>query len=144
MLPPALDQEDRTPTELRTPESYLGYTRIGNYAGSPIRPDRPAAYRFPPALAGDTFAYAGTWTVDGERILAGRGARLRFNFLARDVYLVLTGRGVVKVKLNGHRLRDVHVTRDALYTLATQKQARDGLLELSFTPGLSAYAFTFG
>ena len=48
------------------------------------------------------------------------------------------------MKLNGHRLRDVHVTRDALYTLATQSQARDGLLELSFTPGLSAYAFTFG
>jgi cytochrome c biogenesis protein CcdA/thiol-disulfide isomerase/thioredoxin len=144
MLPPALDQEDRTPTELRTPESYLGYTRIGNYSGSPIRPDRPAAYRFPPTLAGDTFAYAGTWTVGGERILAGRGARLRFNFLARDVYLVLTGRGVLKVKLNGRRLRDVHVTRDALYTLATQQQARDGLLELSFTPGLSAYAFTFG
>jgi hypothetical protein len=36
------------------------------------------------------------------------------------------------------------VTSDALYTLATQARAREGLLELSFTPGLSAYAFTFG
>jgi len=129
---------------LRTPESYLGYKRIGNYAGSPIHPDVAGAYRFPPGLAADTFAYAGTWTVEGERILAGLGARLRLQFLARSVHLVLTGRGVVHVKLNGRKLRDVRVTRDALYTLATQRRVRDGLLELSFTPGLSAYAFTFG
>ena len=143
-LPPALAQPDRTPTELRTPESYLGYARIGNYDGSPLRPNRPTQYRFPAALPKDAFAYAGTWTVDKERILAGPGARLRFNFLARSVHLVLTGRGTVHVKLNGRALPDVHVTADQLYTLATQKQARDASLELSFTPGLSAYAFTFG
>jgi len=50
----------------------------------------------------------------------------------------------VGVSLNGRRLRTIPVTADRLYTLVTQKQARDGLLELSFTPGLSAYAFTFG
>jgi hypothetical protein len=48
------------------------------------------------------------------------------------------------VKLNGRALPTVHVTADKLYTLATQKGAREGLLELAFTPGLSAYAFTFG
>jgi len=48
------------------------------------------------------------------------------------------------VKLNGHELRTVNVTADELYTLVTQQRAREGLLELSFTPGLSAYAFTFG
>jgi cytochrome c biogenesis protein CcdA/thiol-disulfide isomerase/thioredoxin len=143
-LPPALKQPDRTPTELRTPESYLGYARIGNYDGSPLRTDEPAAYSFPRTLLKDSFAYSGTWTVQSERILAGRGARLRLNFLARSVHLVLTGRGIVHVNLNGRPLRPVNVTADKLYTLATQKQARDGLLELSFTPGLSAYAFTFG
>jgi cytochrome c biogenesis protein CcdA/thiol-disulfide isomerase/thioredoxin len=143
-LPPALAQPDRTPTELRTPESYLGYERIGNYDGSPIRPNRPAQYRFPDALLKDSFAYAGTWTVEKQRILAGPEARLRLNFLARSVHLVLTGRGDVRVKLNGRPLRTVHVTADELYTLATQPKAREGLLELSFTPGLSAYAFTFG
>ena len=143
-LPPALAQPDMTPTELRTPESYLGYARIGNYDGSPLRPNRPAQYRFRPSLAKDSFSYAGTWTVEKERILAGLGARLRLNFLARSVHLVLTGRGDVHVKLNGRPLRTVHVRADKLYTLATQKSAREGLLELSFTPGLSAYAFTFG
>jgi hypothetical protein len=143
-LPPALDQPDRTPTELRTPESYLGFQRIGNYDGSPLHTGRAAQYRFPPTLLKDSFAYAGTWTVEGERILAGPNARLRLRFLARSVHLVLTGRGDVHVKLNGRPLPTVHVTADKLYTLATLERAQEGSLELSFTPGLSAYAFTFG
>ena len=143
-LPAALRSADKTPTELRTPESYLGYARIGAYAGSPLKSDEPAEYTFPTALGQDEYAYAGTWSVESERILAGRNARLRLHFQARSVHLVLGGRGGVGVSLNGRRLRTVAVTADRLYTLVTQKQARDGLLELSFTPGLSAYAFTFG
>jgi cytochrome c biogenesis protein CcdA/thiol-disulfide isomerase/thioredoxin len=143
-LPAALRSADKTPTELRTPESYLGYARIGAYAGSPLKSDEPAEYTFPTALGQDEYAYAGIWSVESERILAGRNARLRLHFQARSVHLVLGGRGEVRVSLNGRRLRTIAVTADRLYTLVTQKQARDGLLELSFTPGLSAYAFTFG
>jgi len=143
-LPAAFHSRDRTPKELRTPESYLGYARIGAYAGSPLKSDEPAEYTFPSALGQDEYAYAGMWNVESERILAGRNARLRLHFQARSVHLVLGGRGVVGVSLNGRRLRSVVVTADRLYTLVTQKQARDGQLELSFTPGLSAYAFTFG
>ena len=143
-LPAALRPRDRTPTELRTPESYLGYARIGAYAGSPLKADEPARYTFRGALGQDEYAYAGTWTVEGERILAGRDARLRLHFQARSVHVVLGGRGVVHARLNGHALRTVQVTADRLYTLVTQKRAREGLLELRFTPGLSAYAFTFG
>jgi cytochrome c biogenesis protein CcdA/thiol-disulfide isomerase/thioredoxin len=143
-LPAAVRSPDRTPTELRTPESYLGYARIGAYAGSPFKSDAPAKYTFPAALGQDEYAYAGMWNVESERILAGSNARLRLHFQARSVHLVLGGRGTVGVSLNGRRLRTVAVTADRLYTLVTQKQARDGQLELSFTPGLSAYAFTFG
>ncbi len=143
-LPQAGREADRTPRELRTPESYLGYLRIGNYMGSPLRTDRPAAYRFPPSLTQDSFAYAGIWKVGGERIVAGDNARLRLHFQARTVHLVLTGRGFVTVKLNGKPQPTVRVNGDRLYTLVTQKGASDGLLELRFTRGLSAYAFTFG
>ena len=143
-LPKALDQRDRTPTGLRTPETYLGYARIGNYVGSPVHPDEAGRYRFLPSLPPDTFQYSGMWRVESERILAGRNAHLRLHFTARDVYLVLTGRGDVHVKLDGRALPTVHVTADKLYTLVHQKRSRDGVLELSFTPGLSAYAFTFG
>jgi hypothetical protein len=143
-LPRAGQDADRTPKEIRTPESYLGYLRIGNYTGSPLRTDRIAAYRFPPALTQDSYAYAGTWKVEGERIVAGDNARVRIHYDARTVHLVLTGRGFVTVKLNGKVQQTVKVDRDRLYTLVTQKHASDGLLELGFTRGLAAYAFTFG
>jgi cytochrome c biogenesis protein CcdA/thiol-disulfide isomerase/thioredoxin len=143
-LPQAGRDRDRTPLELRTPESYLGYLRIGNYAGSPLRTDRVAAYRFPASLTQDSYAYAGMWEVEGERIVAGNNARLRLHFQARTVHLVITGRGSVTVKLNGKTLPTVRVDGARLYTLARQKSASDGTLELSFTRDLAAYAFTFG
>jgi cytochrome c biogenesis protein CcdA/thiol-disulfide isomerase/thioredoxin len=143
-LPKDVVDPDRTPREARTPELYLGHLRIENYAGSPVRIDRPAKYEFPPALAPDTFAYAGTWTVEGERIVAGKNARLRLYFRARKVHLVLTGRGSVDVTLNGGQRKTIQVERDELYTLLSQERSRYGLLELSFTPRVAAYAFTFG
>jgi thiol-disulfide isomerase/thioredoxin len=143
-LPKAGRDTDLTPKEVRTPESYLGYLRIGNYAGSPLQTDRLAAYTFPAALTQDSFAYAGTWKVEGERIVAGDHARLRLHFGARSVHLVLTGHGFVTVSLNGERRQTVRVDGDRLYTLVTENAARSGLLELGFTPGLAAYAFTFG
>src|SRR5438093_10346493 len=118
---------DHTPLEVRTPESYLGYLRIGNYTGSPLRTDRQATYRFPASLTQDSYAYAGTWKVEGERIVAEGDARLRLNFTARKVHLVLTGRGLVAVKLNGRPKATVRVNGDRLYTLVTQKRAVDGL-----------------
>jgi cytochrome c biogenesis protein CcdA/thiol-disulfide isomerase/thioredoxin len=143
-LPPSGRDADRTPLELRTPESYLGYLRIGNYAGSPLQTDRLATYRFPPSLTQDSFAYAGDWKVEGERIVAGDKAGLRLHFKARTVHLVLTGRGSVAVKVNGKARPTVRVDGARLYTLVTQKAAADGVLDLGFTAGLAAYAFTFG
>ena len=143
-LPQAGHDVDRTPRELRTGETYLGYARIGNYAGSPLHTDRAATYRFPASLDGDSFAYAGEWTVQSERIVAGANARLRFRYLAQNVHLVLTGHGYVVVKVNGKLQRTVRVDGDRLYTLYSQPRTMEGTLDLSFTPGLAAYAFTFG
>jgi cytochrome c biogenesis protein CcdA/thiol-disulfide isomerase/thioredoxin len=136
-LPNDLPEPDRTPTELRTPETYLGYARIENYDGSPLKSDRPATYTFPPTLAG-------SWTVKGERIVAGQNARLRLHFQARSVHLVLGGHGAIGVKIDGRRTGTTKVDADRLYTLVSGDRTREGLLELRFTPGLSAYAFTFG
>jgi hypothetical protein len=36
------------------------------------------------------------------------------------------------------------VNGDRLYTLLSSRKLRDGILELAFTPGVQAYAFTFG
>ena len=75
----------------------------------------------------------------------GKDARLRLRFSANDVYLVLGGKGDVGVRVGGRPTKTVRVDGYRLYTLrASSKRARDALLELRFTPGVQAYAFTFG
>src|ERR671935_115858 len=143
-LPSTTAIADRTPMAVTTPESYLGYERLDRYAGSRIVHDRFAAYRFPATLPLDELAYGGSWLVGGERIMAGRDARLRLHFHAHDVYLVLGGSGTVRVLLDGRAVRTVRVTGDRLYTLRSGTKLREGLLELRFSPGVQAYAFTFG
>ena len=76
--------------------------------------------------------------------MSGPGARLRLNFLAHSVHLVLGGQGTVRVLLDGKPARKVRVNGSRLYTLLEQPSLRQRLLELRFTPGVRGYAFTFG
>jgi len=135
---------DTTPTELITPESYLGYERLDRYAGSTLRHDTMAQYRFAQSLPQNDLEYGGSWRVENDRILAGRGARLRIHFHAKNVYLVLGGRGRVSVLVDGRAAKTVRVDSYRLYTLRSSKQLADAVMELRFTPGVQAYAFTFG
>ena len=136
---------DQTPQHFTTPESYLGWERLQRYAGSPITPDRMVRYRFPKAVPPDSLAYSGFWSVQGQRIVAGPAARLRLNFVAQHVYLVLSGRGRLTMVVNGRQVRTIRVGGlSRLYTLLNYKTERAGLLELRFSRGISAYAFTFG
>jgi cytochrome c biogenesis protein CcdA/thiol-disulfide isomerase/thioredoxin len=136
---------DQTPQHFTTPESYLGWERLQRYVGSAITPDRLIRYRFPKAVPPDSLAYSGFWSVEGQRIVAGPEARLRLSFVAQHVYLVLSGRGSLDVLVNGKHVRTIRVGGlSRLYTLLNYKTDRAGLLELRFTRGISAYAFTFG
>jgi thiol-disulfide isomerase/thioredoxin len=145
MLPVANHLSDPTPKGLMTPESYLGYQRLARFSDSSITPDRFAAYHFPSRkLQANELSYAGRWRVEPEEIVAGPGARLRLNFLAHSVHLVLGGHGTVHVLLDGRPVRKVRVDGSRLYTLLEQPTLRNGLLELRFTPGVRGYAFTFG
>jgi hypothetical protein len=135
---------DRTPTGLTTPESYLGYARAQRFVGTQVQPGRAGVYRFPPTIPLNDLAFDGTWTVLQERAISGTFARLRVHYQASKVYLVLGGKGRVDVLLNGSSVRSVRVHGDRLYTLFDSPRELDALLELRFTPGISAYAFTFG
>jgi cytochrome c biogenesis protein CcdA/thiol-disulfide isomerase/thioredoxin len=143
-LAAATKAPDTTPSGILTPESYLGYKRLDRYVGSPPAHDREATYSFPKQVGPNELAYAGRWRVEGERIVAGAGARLRLHYQARDVYLVLGGKGRVQALLDGKPARTVVVNGDRLYTLVSDPEEHDKLLELRFTPGVAAYAFTFG
>jgi len=140
--------EDQTPTELLTPETYLGSARIDRFVGSRLAPGHEADYSIPEVVPQNSFAYGGRWTVEKERIVAGSGARLRLSFRAQKVFLVLGTRGEaesVDVAIDGRPVKTVRVTEDRLYTLAELPgETGDHTLDLSFTPGTEAYAFTFG
>ena len=136
---------DLTPTQPQTPETYLGWRRLSaDYAGSPIEEGKLARYVFPPTLAFNGYAYGGQWRVGPEQILAGRNARIRMHFVASLTHLVLTGHGSVDVRVDGKHVRSVKVNGDRLYTLLGRNDPHEGLLELRLTPGIGAYAFTFG
>ena len=63
---------------------------------------------------------------------------------ARNVYIVLGGRGTVRTLVDGKPVRTFEVNADRLYTVVSEAFAADGLLELRMSPGVNAYAFTFG
>jgi cytochrome c biogenesis protein CcdA/thiol-disulfide isomerase/thioredoxin len=137
---------DTTPTEERTPESYLGFERIdaSRYVGAPIARDRFKTYSGAVSIRPDAFAYSGAWRVEGQRIVAGRDAALTLHFRAQDIYLVLGGRGTVGVSVGGKPARTVRVDAYKLYTLRSSATLADSRLDLRFSPGVEAYAFTFG
>ena len=136
---------DESPHGQVTPESYLGYERLARYGGEPVVKDKPHAYTFPRGLSENELAYSGIWTVEDERAVAGLSAGLRLQYRARDVYLVLTGKGTVDVLVDGKPERTVRVReRPPLHARRSGRELGDHLLELHFTPGVAAYAFTFG
>ncbi len=134
------------PTGATTPESYLGYERLdpSRYVGTPVSEDKLKSYSGAKSLPPNDLAYSGAWTVAGERIVAGKDAGLTLHFHARDVYLVLGGRGTVSTAVDGKPGKSVKVDAYELYTLKSGRTIEDGLLKLRFTPGIQAYAFTFG
>ncbi len=136
---------DRTPRGPLTPETYLGFERLANFVGSRVVPNHEGSYSFPAFLGPGQLAYEGRLVVEPERIVAKRGAKLRIQFTAREVNLVLGGTGRLEVLLDGRPRRTISIGGEPrLYRLLELPELHEGLLELRFTPGLSAYAFTFG
>ncbi len=135
---------DTTPVGSLTPESYLGSARLARYAGETIVPGRLHAYRLPTKLALNDLAYGGSWNIEQERIVAGRGARLQLRYVASKVYIVLGGAGTMTVLVDGRPKSSIRVAGDRLYTAVDSQQSGQHLLELRFSPGVLAYSFTFG
>ncbi|WP_084104434.1 cytochrome c biogenesis protein CcdA [Demequina sp. NBRC 110056] len=134
-------------TRGRTQETYLGYGRLqwAHNADQVVR-DEEVDFTFDGTLERDHFVYEGEWTLTDEYALAGDDARLRIYFYAADVHLVMAGEGEVTVRLANdpdyERTIEVDGTSD-LYTLFEGEPTQD-VMELEFTPGIEAYAFTFG
>jgi thiol-disulfide isomerase/thioredoxin len=136
------------PAAQTTPETYLGLQRAER-----VLPAGRAAgtASFPPVTgmpATNEFVLGGTWTSRAESITAGPAAELAARVTGKDVYLVLSppkgGPGTVRVVVDGRPQRTIRVTTQRLYHLVAGASARTLDLALRPSPGVGAYAFTFG
>ena len=145
-LPRPTDVPDKTPAGEMSPETYVGYEQVQYLVpGNDVVSNAPAVYHFPASLPLGGFALAGTWTERAEEATSGPGAELELNFLAKEVYLVLGGRGTVDVSVNGRRAQAIDVAGvPRLYTLFQAGSSTTGTLLLRASPGVQAYDFTFG
>jgi cytochrome c biogenesis protein CcdA/thiol-disulfide isomerase/thioredoxin len=137
---------NRTPTELLTPETYLGPERLdpSRYVGTKLETNRAAEYRLAKSVPQNDISYGGTWTLAGQTATPGRGAHLALHYHAKDVYIVLSGQGRVRVTRNGKPLPPIDVTGAKLYTVLSSSGTTDGVLDFSVPRGVTAYSFTFG
>lgn len=132
-----------------TPETYVGAARAQGFVGAaPAKGTRDyGAPRAAPPLNG--FALGGTWTIGDEPATARSHATLTATVQARFVYLVLSPpsaarHGAVDVAVDGRATKHVDVDGQRLYTLADFGHTSQHTVRLTFAPGTSAYAFTFG
>lgn len=139
----------------QSPETYLGTARARGHVGEPSLHDGITDYREAGTLRPNEWTLQGRWDVGPESITAaGDGARLRYRFNGRRVYLVLGGRpgAAVHVSLEGGppggadvRNGVVTVNAPGLSTLVALDEPAEGReLTLTFDAGVTANAFTFG
>ncbi len=136
-------------TRGRTPETYLGYRRTKRFASGEIKKDEMSVYGYPESLEENEYAYSGGWTFFEKHSLAEKGSKLKINFSAQNVYLVMSPaldeQVRVAVYVDGEQVKTVTVDADELYTLAELDQGGTHELELEFLDGnTKVYAFTFG
>jgi thiol-disulfide isomerase/thioredoxin len=151
-------------TNLRSPETYLGYAQGQNFAsrgGAEI--GVPSTYIAPEMLMLNQWALSGDWTIGSRAsVLNGAEGRIAFRFHARDVHLVMgppaPGASVAfRVLVDGEPPGGAHgldvdeegrgtVSQQRLYQLIRQRGSiADRTLQITFlATGAEAYVFTFG
>ncbi len=140
-----------------TPESYLGYGRINNFASpEKIQRDEIAKYSFPSYIGVNEMAYEGNWNIMREYANPQKGARLSFNFDSQEVFLVMrtkTAPSKVKVYVDGKVQvqgedvvnGEVTIQEDRLYKLVKLSSPGAHNLILEFEDdNVEVFAFTFG
>jgi len=151
-------------TNLRSPETYLGYAQGQNFASrAGTGFGAPETYAVPEMLMLNHWALAGDWTIEsGASVLNGDEGRIAFRFHARDVHLVMGPPGAgtsvpFRVLLDGQPPEDAHgldVDGEGNGTLSQQRLHQlirqpgpivDRTFEIEFLgAGAEAYCFTFG
>ena len=154
----------------RSPETYLGYARAQNMAGT-VKRNQPANYRTADTLKIDHWALAGKWRITADSASSqASGDAISYHFQGRDLHLVMGANvhGNVKTPKNSNAIR-FRVTLDGvapgknhgvdtdeaglgvlheqrLYQLIRLNgPIKERTFRIEFLePGAQAFAFTFG
>lgn len=161
-----------TSRRFQTQETYLGYLRAESYTTqNQIETDKEKDYQLSRDLPEDAVGLSGNWTVADEYVEAGTPSEteempsLTLNFQAQKVHLVMdapeqaksSGSAYVEVLLDGQPLNQKYWTQDMDEKGRIQIEAAKKydildlgedygrhLVTLKFSPGIQAFAFTFG
>lgn len=141
----------------KTPEIYLGYERISNFASPErISENTLATYTTPTNLRNNSVSFDGQWMVMDEYANPQNGAKLSLNFESKEVFLVMRTSGSparVKVYIDDkmqyfgidNQNGFVTVDTDRLYKLIMLPSAERHTVRLEFEDGnAQLFAFTFG
>lgn len=130
-----------------SPETYLGTSRGHSYTSEiTIKPNEIANYTYDKELKEDQVGLKGLWLAEEERITSkSEESYLNMNFLASEVYLVLSGSSfsLLEVYLDGKKYGTIAVDGDRKYDIVSTSYGQH-LLSLKIPKDVSAYAFTFG
>ncbi|MEU0879493.1 cytochrome c biogenesis protein DipZ [Lentzea sp. NPDC005914] len=145
-LPASTELADDTPVVADiTRETYLGSTKRVNFAGTETYTSGEKTFQFPENQGTDTFALAGGWKLDTQSITpTGSSAQIKLNYRAKEVRMVLSGKGTVTIQNYGRtRTIEVDGTPNS-YQLVTAQQIQGGSLTATVGSGVQAFSFTFG
>jgi Thioredoxin like C-terminal domain len=102
-------------TNLRSPETYVGYEQGRNFASAEgVALDEARTYSAPDSLRLNQWALSGDWTIErGASVLNGAEGRIAFRFHARDAHLPLRTRELgarvpFRVLVDGEPPGDAH------------------------------------
>ncbi|GAB18626.1 hypothetical protein GOEFS_060_00190 [Gordonia effusa NBRC 100432] len=129
-----------------TPEIYLGAARgATSYQGSgDLTTGSGKMFTLNAVQPVDTFSVGGRFDVAGESITSVSDAHVRVNTRAAKVFTVLSGTGTLRIHSAGIADKTIDVSgTPRLYTLIDAASAQR-VLDISYTPGISVYTFTFG
>jgi len=147
---------------LQSPETYLGFKRAGGFASPEnIDENKIVHFTYPQHIPLNHWALKGSWLIEGEKIVSKEaGASLKYHFRGKQVYLVMAPSEAgtpqkVRIFFNGKPVTEfagkdvktsqVFVSQSTLYELVSFKELTSGIIEIQAeTPGLEAFAFTFG
>ncbi len=145
-------------TYARTPELYLGFSRMKNFASpEDILANELGSYTKPEKVPDNFFAWDGEGLISEEYTNPKQGVSLHLNFESKEVFLVMNPKGEesrIRVFVDGevqYLGNDVDsegvvtIDSDSLYKLIKLEQPGRHLLRIEFLDdNTEVYAFTFG